>query len=258
MGLLFTIAAVVDLASKRHSKPPTISFPPGGGSSGADLSSLAPGLLFFGGVLLVGVIAYLAYAMQRRRREGFRQIAAQCGLSYCRDDPLGILGYPFTLFSRGDGRSIENVVWGSWQETDMIAFDFMYYEQDGKYQTDYRFDCAIVPIAADSPHLLIEHENLVTSLAGALSFHDLQFESEAFNKEYRVQCEVPKFASDVLDARMMEWLLDNGSACTFEAVGDRVLVAGPRIEPAFLTDLLSVARGFAQHVPAVVSSLYPG
>src|ERR1041384_7019860 len=101
MGLPFTIAAVVDLASKRHSKPPAVSFPPGGGTGG-DMSSLAPGLLLFGGVLLVALMAYLAYAMQRRRREGFRQVAARCGLRYSRDDPLGLLGYPFTLFSRGD------------------------------------------------------------------------------------------------------------------------------------------------------------
>jgi len=111
---------------------------------------------------------------------------------------------------------------------------------------------------ADCPRLVVEHENLLTSLAGALSFHDLQFESEAFNDEYHVRCEVPKFANDVLDARMMEWLLHNGSGYVFEAVGDHLLVAGPRIQPAELLDLLGVARGFTQHVPKVVSSLYPG
>jgi hypothetical protein len=33
--------------------------------------------------------------------------------------------------------------------------------------------------------LVIEHENVLTSRAGALSFHDQQFESQAFNDEYR-------------------------------------------------------------------------
>lgn len=257
MGLLHTTAVLVDLASKRHTRPPTV-YVPQAGSSGGGLSALAPGMLFFGGVLLVGLIAYLAYAMQRRRREGFRQMATQLGLSYGQNDPLGLLGSPFTLFTKGDGRAVENVVWGAWQETDVIAFDYMYYEQDGKYRTDYQFDCAIVPIAADGPRLLIEHENLLTSLAGGLSFHDLEFESDAFNQEYRVRCEVAKFANAVLDGRMMQWLLDNGYGYTFEAVGARVLVAGPRIEPAYLTRLLGVSRGFAQHVPKVVSSLYPG
>ena len=69
---------------------------------------------------------------------------------------------------------------------------------------------------------------------------------------------MPKFASDVLDARMMEWLLANGSGYTFEVVGNRLLVAGPRIDPAALVGLLGVAHGFSRHVPTVVSSLYPG
>jgi len=257
MGLQLMTALVLDLASKRQTHTPRY-VPQSGGSGGGGVSSIGPGLLFFGGVLLVALIAYLAYAMQRRRRDGFRLMATQLGLQYGRDDPLGLLGYPFTLFTRGDGRAVENVVWGAWQEVEVITFDFMYYEQNGKYRTDYQFDCAIVPMGADSPRLVIEHENLLTSLAGALAFHDLQFESEAFNDAYHVRCEVPKFANDVLDARMMQWLLDNGSGYRFESVGDRVLVAGPRIDPAGLTGLLGVARGFAQHVPKVVSSLYPG
>ena len=252
MALLHVIA-VVDLASKRHTFTPD-PYP----SAPSQPSALGPGLLFFGGVLLVALIAYLAYAAQRARRQGFQQMATQLGLTYSQADPFGLLGYPFTLFTRGDERKLENVVSGAWQEVDVIAFDYMYAEGSGKDRTDYSFDCAIVPIEADAPRLMIEHENLLTSLAGALSFHDQQFESEAFNKEYRVHCDVPKFASDVLDARMMEWLMANGAGCVFEVVGDRVLVAGPRIKPAELPGLLGVARGFTQHVPKVVSSLYPG
>jgi hypothetical protein len=259
MGLLHLIAlpaaVLADLASKRHSPVPG-SYAPSSANGG--LSALTPGLLFFGGVLVVALIAYLGYAAKRARRQGFQRMASRLGLSYGQDDTLGLLGYTFTLFTKGDGRSIENVVHGTWQEVDVIAFDYLYYEDSGKTRTDYLFDCLIVPIDADSPRLLIEHENLLTSLAGALSFHDLQFESEAFNDAYRVRCEVPKFANDVLDARMMQWLLADGPGYTFEAVGDRVLIAGPRIQPAELLELLGVGRGFTQHVPEVVSSLYPG
>jgi hypothetical protein len=99
---------------------------------------------------------------------------------------------------------------------------------------------------------------LLTSLADALSFHDIEFESDDFNREFNVSCEVPKFANDLIDQRMMAWLLATGSGFRYEALGNRVLVAGPRIEPAELPLLLGAARGFVQHVPEVVSSLYPG
>lgn len=253
MGLLHVTAVVIDLTSKRHTQPPPLRSPTGGGVP----RTFAPWLLFFGGVLLVASITCLAYAMQRARRQGFQQLAMELNLSYTHDDQLGLLGYPFTLFTRGDDRRIENVIWGTWHEVDVIAFDFMYSEGSGKERTDYRFDCAVVPIDADGPRLLIEHENLMTSLAGALSFHDQQFESEAFNDEYRVHCEVPKFANDVLDARMMQWLLEHGADYGVEVVGNRVLVAGPKISPTELVQLIGTAKGFIDHVPEVVFSVYP-
>src|SRR5689334_14868070 len=125
MGLLRSIAVVTDLASRRHTQPPVFT-PPGGSSGGDGLSAMAPALLFFGGVLLVALIAYLAYAMQRARRQGFQQVAMQLGLSYSQQDPLDLLRYPFTLFSKGDSRKLENVISGAWQEVDVIAFDYRY------------------------------------------------------------------------------------------------------------------------------------
>src|SRR6478736_6832241 len=145
MGLPYLIAVVFDLASKRHTQPPVFG-PEGGGNGGGGVGSLGPGLLFFGGVLLVALIAYLAYAAQRARRQGFQRMATQLGLSYSRVDPLGLLDYPFTLFTKGDRRTLENVVFGAWQEVEVVAFDFMYTEGSGKSQTDYHFDCVIVPI----------------------------------------------------------------------------------------------------------------
>jgi hypothetical protein len=111
---------------------------------------------------------------------------------------------------------------------------------------------------ADCPRLCIDRENLFTRLADALSFHDIQFESEEFNRDFTVTCEVPKFANDLIDGRMMQWLQGTGSGHAYEVIGNRVLVAGPKIDPLAFTELLGVARGFVQHVPNVVPSLYPG
>src|ERR1041384_5807629 len=115
MGLRYLIAVLVDLATKRHTYRPIVSVPQGGGDGGP--SALAPGLVFFG-ALLVALIGSLAYAMQRARRQAFSQIAAQLNLSYSRDDPLGLLDHPFTLFGKGDRRTLENVVFGAWQEVE--------------------------------------------------------------------------------------------------------------------------------------------
>ena len=43
----------------------------------------------------------------------------------------------------------------------------------------------------------------------------------------------------------------------FEVVGNRVLVAGPKVSPAEVLQVIGTAKGFVDHVPEVVFSLYP-
>jgi hypothetical protein len=264
MNSLSAVGILAGTLAKKHSPRPPVDFDPSPTfDTGGLFSNAMPVLIVVSALLLLGLIVYLSYEMRARRRAGFARMAAQLHLTYSEEDPFGILGYPFTLLHRGDGRGVENVVHGAWQEIDVIAFDYWYYDEstngNGSTSRSYhRFDCVLVPIEADCPRLTIGRESLLSSLADALSFHDIQFESEPFNDDFNVRCEVPKFANDLIDARMMEWLMSIGSQHTYEALGNRVLVAGPRIDPVGLTSLLGVARGFVQHVPKVVGSLYPG
>lgn len=220
------------------------------------------GVVLFVGLVLVGGLAYLSYLSKKKRRLGFATMARQLGMSYSEEDPLGLLGEPFALFSKGDGRGIENVIWGPWQGLDVSAFDYWYYEEstDGKgnrSKTYYRFDCAIVPVDAACPPLTIERENVLTKLAGALSFHDIQFEDETFNDAFNVRSQEPKFANDAIDARMMQWLLAHGKPFHIELVGNRVLVAGKKCDPTELLQVIGTAKGFVEQLPRVVFSLYP-
>ena len=66
-----------------------------------------------------------------------------------------------------------------------------------------------------------------------------------------------KFAYDMIDARMMAFLLDASRGATFEAVGSDVLCATSRMRPADLPSLVKVLQDFHAHVPNVVWSLYP-
>ena len=220
------------------------------------------GLILFVGLVLVGGIAYLSYLSKKKRRLGFATMARQLGMQYSEEDPLGLLGEPFALFSKGDGRGIENVIWGPWQGLDVSAFDYWYYEEstDGKgnrSKTYYRFDCAIAPVDAACPPLTIERENVLTKLAGALSFHDIQFEDETFNKEFNVRSPEPKFANDAIDARMMQWLIAHGKPFRIELAGNRILVAGEKCAPTELLQVIGTAKGFLEQLPRVVFSLYP-
>ena len=44
-------------------------------------------------------------------------------------------------------------------------------------------------------------------IAGALGFHDINFESSEFSRKFHIKCADKKFAYDVIHPRMMEFLL---------------------------------------------------
>jgi hypothetical protein len=245
------------LAARHTPRPPRSPVP--APTSGVPFGVI---LVIFLVIAALAGIAYLAYRQRKQRRLGFAMVAKQLGLTYTPEDPYGLLSYPFALFERGDGRGVENVIGGSWEGMDVRLFDYWYYEEstDGQGHTSrsyYRFDCALLPVGAVCPHLLIGHETLFTRLAGALSFHDIEFENENFNRTFNVKCEDRKFANDVVDSRMIDWLMANGQDLKLEVTGGGALVAIDRCRPQELVPLLQRARGFVDHVPKVVFSLYP-
>jgi len=220
-----------------------------------------PWLLFAGiGAIALGVVVYSYYAKQKRR-EGFALVAKQLDMEYWPADPFGLLSEPFVLFGKGDGQGIENVLAGNYQGVDAKAFDFWYYDESTdtngrRSKTYHRFDCAIMPIDAACSPVTIDNENLLTRLADALSFHDIEFESEDFNEAFNVKSADKKFANDLVDARMMAWLLQFGTGTSFEIMGDRLMCFRHKLGPMEIVTLLALSRSFLDHVPRVVYSLY--
>jgi hypothetical protein len=209
-------------------------------------------------MIAIGVFSYLA---KKRRLEGFALVASRQGLSFAEEDPFGTLGEPFVLFERGDGQGVENVLWGVWQGTHLRAFDYWYYQESRNAQGHtsrmyYRFDCVRLGVAAHCPRTSIDPENLLTRLADALSFHDIEFESEVFNRAFTVKSADEKFANDLIDARMIEWLLANATDCWIELMDDQILVARERLAPEELPGLMALGVAFVAQVPRVVRELY--
>jgi hypothetical protein len=226
------------------------------------VDAAAPILLF----LVLGVaVAVLAYVQSQRKLERQRQLGAFAlglGLGFSIEDPFQTLEEPFALLQRGDGRGVENILWGKWQGVALRAFDYWFYEEStdskGHRSKSYsRYDCVLAPVEARCPPLQISEENVFTRLADALTFRDIEFESEEFNRRITVKGPDERFATAFCDAGMMAWLLEHADGYVFEVVGDQLLCACRRLKPAEMMQLFGTAITFRQQIPAVVSSLYP-
>jgi len=218
-------------------------------------------------LIIVGIVAALIAAAwygwwaKKKRRQELALAAQQFGLQYAPVDTFNCLALPFGLLSRGDGRGTENVLWGAWQGMDLREFDYWYYDRttDSKGQTSktyYHFSCVVTEIPLTAPDLSVTKENIFTRFADHVGLRDIEFESEDFNREFNVKSRDKKFANDVIDARMMQWLLQSGEGWAFEMNGPYVLVYHKRLRPAELTPLLGAVKMYVDHIPKVAYSLY--
>ena len=214
-------------------------------------------------VFVLGAVggAAVSYWLKRKRREDLALMARQLGLGYTPEDLAGCLSLPFSLLQRGDGRGAENVLQGTWQDLPVREFDYWYYEEStdskgNRTRTTYRFSCAVPEVDLSMPALTVYRENLLTRLADHLAMHDIEFESDEFNRQFNVKGSDRRFANALLDARMLRWLLTVDGAFQFEVAGRWVLCFSKRRAPMELIPLLGTLKGFRDHVPRVVYDLY--
>jgi hypothetical protein len=219
-------------------------------------------LIVVAGVAFLGASTYLSYRAKQKRIAALVGVANQLGFEFAAADSQNCLGFPFALFERGDGRGVENVMWGRKDDVAMWLFDYWYYEtqSDGRGSRSrryFRFTCAVMTIDADCPSLRIAHEGFFSRVGNVLGFKDIELEFDDFNKEFRVRCKDQKFAFSLLDGRMMEWLMQTRSLETVEVVGPFVLLAIGKLVPADWRALASAAGEFHAHIPNVVWSGWP-
>jgi len=216
------------------------------------------------GVVVVSIgLAMLLYRLKRRRWNAFARMARQLGMEHSRGDPFGLTSLAFDLFRMGDSRIAENVIWGDWHGTSVVLFDYWFYDQSGsgtrrwRSRTSTRFQCVITQADAACYPIVIERETVGSRIAGAFgSGEDVDFESEEFNRTFRVRSPNRRFAFELVDARMMDFLLSALTGYRFEALGRWLLVAGPRMQATEIVPLLGTAKEFRDRVPNVVRSLY--
>jgi len=217
-------------------------------------------LIFVGFIVLFILAAWLAYRAKKKRRLALQAFATQYGMTYSVEDPYGLLSYSFALFGRGDGRGIENVLSGAWQECPVKAADYWYYTEstDSKghrTKTYHHFSVAVVDVALGLPPVTMQREGFFTRLADHMGFRDIDFESEAFNRAWNVKAEDREFAFKLVDARMMHFLMST-EGFGYEVCGPWLLVYSKRLKPTELIPLLGSAKGFRDQIPRLVWNEY--
>lgn len=93
---------------------------------------------------------------------------------------------------------------------------------------------------------------MLSSLGRKIGVHNIEFESEEFNREFTVHADDRKFASDVIDPRMMQFLM-HGAAPGFAIIGsDIVVVHGGRLHLEEVESTIAYLNTVVDHIPGFV------
>ncbi|MDQ3209653.1 MAG: hypothetical protein M3Q20_00485 [Actinomycetota bacterium] len=210
-------------------------------------------------------VAALAWAVYRfriaPRRGSFEAQARQAGLEAQAGDPLGVISTPFALFGRAaSARDLENTAWGARNGREIAVADYWYAPSSNPSLDDYRrFVCVIDSARPEWPDLSVVPADLASIAMDAVGVPRVDLGSERFDRSFSVQTADRRFANAFLDARMMEWLMLQAPGMGFEIVAGRLMVFEPR-HVLSLDDVDRALRrfdGLLEHVPPVVSSLFP-
>ncbi|MGW1344567.1 hypothetical protein ACWCOV_26235 [Kribbella sp. NPDC002412] len=177
---------------------------------------LNPVVMILIAVVVGAGIFYFNYLAAKKRREQFAAFAAQNGWSYVPANNGLANQWAGTPFQAGDNRRATNVLSGAFNGHQMVAFDYSYQthtrnSKGHRRTTTHKFGVVVLRLPGALPHLEVTHEGIFGgAVANAFGFRDIQFESDQFNRAFRVKADDERFGHAVVTPRMMELLLARG------------------------------------------------
>jgi hypothetical protein len=165
--------------------------------------------ILFAAVVIVAVI--LGSLAARKRRGELARLAARLGLQFSPDkDSAFADGWSFLAkLARGSNRYAFNILSGEHEGHRVFVFDYHYRTGSGKNTQHHYLTFFILLLPGAFPELTIAPEGLLSKLAQALGYADIDFESAEFSRAFCVRSKDKRFAYDVCNAQMMEYLLAN-------------------------------------------------
>lgn len=166
----------------------------------------------FGVLLVLGLLVAIGllvagFWMQKKRHERFFAWAVRNGWTYSHSEQALVdisRGQPFAV---GSARRATEVLRGTYDTRPAISFTYQWTTGSGKNRTTHQAHVVAVALPTYLPTVEVTPEGLGAKLVKLLGGRDLQFESEAFNKAYRVAASDARVGHAILHPRLMERLL---------------------------------------------------
>lgn len=193
-----------------------------------------PLIIFVGAIIAIPIVIAIVKAEKaareraRLRLEAMREFAVRMGFSFttAQDGSHDDLYAHFEVFRQGFDRFAYNTMSGPIDLDGAIVHcntgDFTYKTRETYTTTDSKgrtttrtrivkhdISYFILELPYENfPDVLIRREGFFDKIASVFGKNDIDFESAEFSKKYFVKCDNRKFAYDIINPRMIEFLLE--------------------------------------------------
>lgn len=174
------------------------------------------GLVFVAVIGLIIVVVIFGALAAKKRREELAALALRLGLNYRANKDFNMSNrFEFLdALDRGSNRYAYNILSGVYQGREVLLFDYHYEthstDSKGRRQTQHHhFSFFILLLPQCFPELSITREGFLSKIAQAFGYDDIDLESAEFSRAFCVRSKDKKFAYDVCNGQMMEYLLAN-------------------------------------------------
>ena len=133
------------------------------------------------------------------------------------------------------------------------AFDYSYTTGSGKDRHTTTLSVVLVASEIELKSLVIRPESFFDKLAEFLGWDEIKFESAEFSRRFHVKSPDRKWAYDVIDQRMMDFLLQSNTRLHIQFCGECIVLwGGGTFDVAMFERALSVGCGMLDRLPAYV------
>lgn len=220
------------------------------------LTNIGPPLpfLLFPVVFLVlgAIMRYRSRQRQLSRETAMAALAAARGWSYAEEDITAYYGFEGPPFEQGRNIHASNVMRGVSNGWKFTRFDYRFTVHQGRSEVTHVCSVVAVQTGAWLARLWVTPETLLSMVVDRFTGHDIDTESEQFNKTFKVSCENRKLAIDVLNPRMMQYLLQLPQLGWSLQSGALVIATGGLHEAPQIDYYLTVAEQILSLVPGFV------
>ena len=210
----------------------------------------------FGGLSIVGLVLWLVHQHEKKRTESLRVVAADIDMSFSatQDDALLAKLQGFSLFNKGHGRKMRNVMTAETDLAQLTVFDYQFTTGGGNSSRTHHH--TVVAMESESlllPEFTLRPEGFFDRVGATLGFQDIDFdEHPEFSRLFVLQGKDEEAIRHFFDTSMLQRFSKLPETTINSVDGLFIFLRGGRKKPeefeSFIAEGYDVFRAFEQRL----------